>query len=233
MHDSRENRFRTTRLSAVALGGAATLGATGSATAGLITSGQIDQVLSFYSDPFAINPFGRDEPDFFITTRKSDTYDDSKQGTLAAKMASKYAFEVETTGGNSIHYPGSSVGQLPEGALVDDALDWLNSDSQLRARTSHWPDGSSGYVGLLSLIDDQSYYGWMEVSIQDEGDFITVHQWAFNDSPDASLQTGDIGTTAIPEPSSLLLFAGGAAAWWLGSLAVRLSSRRVQATTAR
>lgn len=139
-------------------------------------------------------------------------------------MASKYAFEVETTGGNSIHYPGSSVGQLPEGALVDDALDWLNSDSQLRARTSHWPDGSSGYVGLLSLIDDQSYYGWMEVSIQDEGDFITVHQWAFNDSPDASLQTGDIGTTAIPEPSSLLLFAGaqppgGWVAWRCASAA--------------
>lgn len=96
-----------------------------------------------------------------------------------------------------------------------------------------WPtDGSFAYLGVTFDIGGVSKYGWVEVSATTPFDLetpssdavlksasvdplgsvstITVEQWAYQDDG-SGIVVGDLGSTTVPEPSSLALFALGAA----------------------
>ncbi len=62
-------------------------------------------------------------------------------------------------------------------------------------------DNASGFVGLQFEIDGSLHYGWAEVS--GVGGDLTLHAFGYNSTPNAA--------SHVPEPSSIMLLAAGAA----------------------
>ena len=65
---------------------------------------------------------------------------------------------------------------------------------------NQFANGVQGYIGFR--IDDGAsgfYYGWMRVTLNDDGSSGTIHDWAW-DTSGAAIQVGQ-----IPEPSAFLL----------------------------
>jgi hypothetical protein len=85
--------------------------------------------------------------------------------------------------------------------------------------TGLWASSSHGYLGLSFIVSSQEYLGWAELLLDNDTPSATLVSYAYNDQPGEAIAAGDTG---VPEPSSLTLFALGAA----GVLAVR---RRKQA----
>ena len=81
------------------------------------------------------------------------------------------------------------------------------------------PNGQSRYLGIKFLIAGQQHLGWAEISMQKLDPSFTVLGYAYEDAPGVSILAGDTGT--VPEPSTLALFAAGAA----GVLALRRKRR--------
>lgn len=92
------------------------------------------------------------------------------------------------------------------------------SSSPSYGSSGSWPNFSSGYLGLKFTRNNQTYYGWAEIgtSVTTNSASVELYRYAYNDTPNASIQAGQIASPT-PEPSSLALFALGAA----GVLAVR------------
>ncbi len=61
---------------------------------------------------------------------------------------------------------------------------------------------ASGFVGLQFDIGGSLHYGWAQVSGVDNN--LTLHAFGYNDAPGAA-------SHAVPEPSSIMLLAAGAA----------------------
>jgi hypothetical protein len=73
---------------------------------------------------------------------------------------------------------------------------------------------SSGYLGVRFTVSGQEYLGWAELTnVSPYG--LTLNGYAYNDVPGEPILAGQ--TSVTPEPSSLALFAAGAA----GLLALR------------
>lgn len=64
---------------------------------------------------------------------------------------------------------------------------------------------SEGYIGFVLNQDTTPLYGWMRVSLSDDGSTGLIHEWAYTDDV-AGIQVGQ-----VPEPNSLLLLLLGAA----------------------
>jgi hypothetical protein len=75
-------------------------------------------------------------------------------------------------------------------------------------------NGSSHYLGIKFLISGQQHLGWAEIAMEKDEPSVTIKGVAYESIPQASILAGDTG---VPEPSSLMLFAAGAA----GILALR------------
>ena len=61
-----------------------------------------------------------------------------------------------------------------------------------------------GFVGLRFEFNGNQHYGWADVTHLGAGSGTTLHAFGYNDTPDAP-------SHPVPEPSSLLLLAAGAA----------------------
>jgi hypothetical protein len=77
-------------------------------------------------------------------------------------------------------------------------------------------NGSSHYLGVKFNIGAQQHLGWAAISMQKGVPSFTVEGFAYNDVAGESIYAG-----ATPEPSSMVLFAAGAA----GILALRRRRR--------
>jgi MYXO-CTERM domain-containing protein len=68
--------------------------------------------------------------------------------------------------------------------------------------------GIDGFVGFRFTGDDGMHYGWARINIDLDAAEVTVRDWAFESTADASVTVG-----SVPEPSTctLALFAAGAA----------------------
>lgn len=51
--------------------------------------------------------------------------------------------------------------------------------------------GQNAYVGLSFEIDGETVYGWMNISFNADGKGYTIHDWAYNTEPGASLKAGE------------------------------------------
>ena len=77
-------------------------------------------------------------------------------------------------------------------------------------------NGSSAYLGVRFDASGQDHLGWVQITVNNrDTSSLQVDGYAYNDVAGAPINAGDLG--AVPEPTSLLLFASGAA----GVLALR------------
>jgi hypothetical protein len=105
----------------------------------------------------------------------------------------------------------SYAANLGPGAVVDGNLNFVGDPGfpsygiwgYLPA--SNFGVGTPGFVGIRFLIGGDTHYGWAEISRGVNAE-ATLHSFGYNTTPDEAALTG-----AIPEPSSILLFAVGAA----------------------
>jgi hypothetical protein len=75
--------------------------------------------------------------------------------------------------------------------------------------TGPWASQSGfAYLGLRFTMSSQEYLGWAQIAIDPGTPSLTLHDYAYNDVAGESINAGD---GAVPEPSSLALFAMGAA----------------------
>ena len=80
-------------------------------------------------------------------------------------------------------------------------------------------NGTEGFIGFLIDFSGSEYAGWMRVTLNDDGNAGTLHEWAWETTPVISAGSIVVG---IPEPSSAILMLGG-----LGTLLLR-SRRRTR-----
>lgn len=66
-----------------------------------------------------------------------------------------------------------------------------------------------GYVGLEFEAEDGIHYGWLDIEGVETRSSIRIRGWAYESTPGAGIVAG-----AIPEPSSVILFAIGAVGIW-------------------
>jgi hypothetical protein len=75
--------------------------------------------------------------------------------------------------------------------------------------TGPWASQSGfAYLGLRFTMSAQEYLGWAQIAIDSGTPSLTLRDYAYNDVAGESINAGD---GAAPEPSSLALFAAGAA----------------------
>ena len=133
------------------------------------------------------------------------------------------------------YYTAAAV-QLPEGTEIgadisatytfysgSGILQKTDGDPTTTAQKGPWPtDGTSAYLGIQ--FEDASsnlHYGWIQLSActpddsgagnpcNDPNGIVSVTSFAYQSTPNMDIAAGDTG--AVPEPSSIALFALGAA----------------------
>jgi hypothetical protein len=101
-------------------------------------------------------------------------------------------------------------------------LQKTDGDPTTTAQKGPWPvDGSSAYLGIEFNAGGGLQYGWIQLSACTPDDavsgnpcnvdpgIVTVSSYAYQTTPGVDIAAGDTG--AVPEPSSIALFALGAA----------------------
>lgn len=73
-----------------------------------------------------------------------------------------------------------------------------------------WERGDNGYVGLQLSINEQTHYGWAELTLGAEVGRYTLSRFAYETTPNTA-----IAAAAVPEPSSFLCLGlmGFLASW--------------------
>lgn len=70
---------------------------------------------------------------------------------------------------------------------------------------SQFDNANGAFIGLEFLIAGESHFGWVRVSIDNAAGTFVINDWAYNATPGAAIDTGQ-----VPEPGSLALLAAGA-----------------------
>ncbi|MGC4017344.1 MAG: PEP-CTERM sorting domain-containing protein [Luteolibacter sp.] len=100
------------------------------------------------------------------------------------------------------------------GSTVDGSLNFLSdyggSDSHIGSGSNQFASGTEGYIAFKFTPNDDSgtFYGWMRVSLSNDGSTGLIRDWAYDNSG-SSIIVGSI--TAVPEPSGFALLGLGAA----------------------
>ncbi len=60
--------------------------------------------------------------------------------------------------------------------------------------------GTNGHIGFKFTSNSQTHYGWATLYPSSTGltSYVTIKNWAYNDSPNAPITVGDTGGTAVP-----------------------------------
>lgn len=87
----------------------------------------------------------------------------------------------------------------PEGGSGESHFDVPDLDG---ATYSAFTPGAEGYIAYVIDIGGADQYGWMRVTLNDDGSVGTIHEWAYSD--EVGFQVGQ-----IPEPSTLVLLLLG------------------------
>lgn len=109
-------------------------------------------------------------------------------GTDIQAAAALRAMSTSTFGGSG----------RPEGGTGESHFD----TSDVTGAYSAFMPGVEGYIAFVVDISGSDQYGWMRVTLNDDGSIGTIHDWAYSDQ--AGFQVGQ-----IPEPSSLMLILLG------------------------
>lgn len=95
-------------------------------------------------------------------------------------------------------YPGTlNIRPLPLGTVIGAESDWGTPEDEYAGvfdlKTSEYTEwvGQNAYVGISFEIDGEVVYGWMNISFNADGKGYTIHDWAYNTEPGASLKAGE------------------------------------------
>ncbi len=198
-----------TRLMRYALAGSALLAAP-AAHASIIYSGPLDTLVSAGGSlpvsldggpaDFTISVTDTDGDTITVTPDSTDGGGTSRTLLLLGPVA--YGTQL-----NSLNVKDDGTGNATKLLYIKGANTsgpWLNFSSP-------------GYLGVGFKAGTQEYLGWAELQLEQATPSATLLGYAYNDVAGAPINTGDTGASAAPEPSSLSLFALGAA----GVLALR------------
>ncbi|MGJ8653866.1 MAG: PEP-CTERM sorting domain-containing protein [Opitutaceae bacterium] len=95
---------------------------------------------------------------------------------------------------------------------------YSGSTDHMGAGALEFESGTSGYIGFILNPGVDDYYGWMEITFNDDGTTGSIHQWAWETSG------SEITVGAVPEPSNAALLFG------LGVASFILTRRRDRTT---
>jgi hypothetical protein len=101
--------------------------------------------------------------------------------------------------------------QLPKGTLVGstapDGSSWIDQSWFLTSARPSSPLGSSyidgtnsGYVGAYFVAGSNNYYGWLNVTIDTDGEWVAVNSAGYNSSPSTPIPAGLNDPFAVPIP---------------------------------
>jgi hypothetical protein len=205
-------RFRVRTLAAVALGSSFAAIRTGQAA--IIYSGTIDQVLSLQSpgQVYSINfpSTGSAEVSFIgptVTQSKDGVeylgIDDWQNGFMPVGKQEKSSSAYEADA-------------LPAGLAINSVDGFVSAATQADLFESTetlqgaWSAGLDAYLGFEFTLpaDGQTHYGWVQVAISSDGTEATIENWAWDNTPNESINAGQ-----VPEPATGALLAvclGGA-----------------------
>ena len=90
---------------------------------------------------------------------------------------------------------------LPDGTPIDASLGWSEYTGDLASignDSSDWDDAWSGIwagvselsLGLIIVIDNETHYGWVKLSVGSERGRLTVHDFAYQPIPDEPIHAG-------------------------------------------
>lgn len=83
------------------------------------------------------------------------------------------------------------------------------ANEQTPLESSYIDGGTNGYIGArYSNDNDETYYGWIEVSFDDSEPSITIESMSFQETPDRRSYTGSLSVVPIAFISSILAFFG-------------------------
>ena len=92
--------------------------------------------------------------------------------------------------------PGTQVGPsslFPPG--------FSGSTGHMGQTSQQFESGSIAYLGFVLNPGQQNYYGWMKVTLNNDGTAGTIHEWAWDNSGAAII-------VPVPEPSNVTLLLG-------------------------
>jgi hypothetical protein len=104
----------------------------------------------------------------------------------------------------------SALLNLSEGTIVgpsdgfDYATDYNGSSGHMGSESLQFVSGTSGCIAFVLNFegDLNNYYGWMMLTLNDDGSSGTIHTWAWETSG------GSIEVGVVPEPCNSALFFG-------------------------
>jgi hypothetical protein len=112
---------------------------------------------------------------------------------------------------------GGAVAALNAGFQIgeesgDSSYDWFNHTDWATlmlnldaGRAGEFWD-TRAYIGIEFLLDDGIHYGWFDVEGGASGPYAVIHGWAYESTPGMGIMAGAV---AVPEPSTIMLLAGG------------------------
>lgn len=113
---------------------------------------------------------------------------------------------------------GGPVEPLPDGFEIgpnsgDGELDWYGSTGYstliqcLSGTCAGRFKGQHAYMGVEFDIAGGTHYGWVDLYVAEYGPYAEIYGWAYETEAGVPIIAG-----AVPEPSTIILFAAGAAA---------------------
>jgi hypothetical protein len=145
--------------------------------------------------------------------------------TLTAQVGGGVIAGVSVSGPGTTYFVADGVGPkaLTLGTLISAANATgsggnlsTSTGSPVSVKSGNWSaDEVPAYLGLRFDISGSAHYGWAQLSIDVDGGvspraYVNLIDYAYESQADVSILAGDT-TVATPEPSSLALFALGAA----------------------
>ncbi|MGJ8651243.1 MAG: PEP-CTERM sorting domain-containing protein [Opitutaceae bacterium] len=104
------------------------------------------------------------------------------------------------------------------GPTSDYPASYSGSTDHMGAGLQEFESGVTGYIGFVLNPGVDDYYGWIQLTLYDDGSTGTIHAWAWETSG------GAITVGAVPEPSNAALLFG------LGASLFMFTRRRARTT---
>lgn len=102
------------------------------------------------------------------------------------------------------------------GPTSDHPASYSGSTDHMGTGLQEFESGTTGYIGFVLNPGVDDYYGWIQLTLYDDGSTGTIHAWAWETSG------GAITVGAVPEPSNAALLFG------LGVSSFMLTRRRAR-----
>ena len=98
------------------------------------------------------------------------------------------------------------------GSSNDYPTGFSGSTGHMGTDSDEFDNGDTGYIGFALVDGSDFYYGWMELTLYDDGSAGTIHEWAWNTVANEAITVG-----AVPEPGNAALLLGLSAILWVGT----------------